>query len=80
MVTGKSKPKKLAEINISIYDDATVAGKFCVIHKYGDLGTHKEIMPKKEFVETMNAINPSVNVEGILTDLPNNSILAVVNY
>ena len=79
-MAGTTKPKKLAEINISIYDDATVSGKFSVIHKYGDLGTHKEIMPKKEFIETMQTINPTVNVEGIMNDLSSNSILAVVNY
>ena len=76
----KQKPQKIGEISLSVYDDSTVTGKFVVIHKYPDLGTQKEQMPKSEFIQMMSQLVPSVRVAKSIEDLSDNNILALVNY
>ena len=79
-MTGKEKPKKIAEIKISIFDDATVAGEFIVIHKYPEMGTKKELMPKEEFVQFLKQSVPVIDLEDIMGDLSSTSIMALASY
>jgi len=79
-MAGKDKAQKIAEIKISIFDDATVAGEFIVIHKYPEMGTKKEMMPKEEFIDYLRQAVPVINLDSIISDLSATSIMALVSY
>jgi len=79
-MAGKDKPQKIAEIKLSIYDDATVAGDFVVIHRYPELGTKKELMPKEEFAAFLQETVPVINLDTLISDLSSTSIMAMVTY
>jgi hypothetical protein len=76
----QKKPQKIAEIKVDIFEDSLVTAKFSIVHKYPEHGTHKECMPKKEFIETMSLIVPQVTVPMILRDVSENSVLAMTQY
>ena len=75
-----SKVRKISEINIAIFDDGKCIVKNNIIHKIEDAGTVKEIVPKKELIEFLSIMVPSVNVCNILNDIGGDSTIPTIVY
>jgi len=75
-----SKPSKISEINISIFEDGRCVVKNNVIHKVEGVGTVKEIVPKKELLTFLSQMVPSVKLTSIMVDIDENSTIPTVCY
>ena len=76
----RQKPKKIAEIKLSIYDTGMVTGEFIEIHNFTDIGKKKVIVAKSEFLEHLYVLVPAIDINKIIPDFNQNELLSINEY
>ena len=76
----RQKPKKIAEIKLSIYDTGMVTGEFVEIHSFTDIGKKKVIVSKSDFLEHLTALVPAIDINKIIPEFNANELFSINEY